>query len=343
VINTDQCPTLYHVYFETGGSFVAPSFVNRITVTDNVQDEGQACYLVATQLGSFYYQKQGAGFSSMLDLSGNDWINYHVGGGSAGEYRGIPNLGTFAHPGYTNSTSALVYNGPVKATVSSQTTDGLWALRWEFYPRFARLTVTKAAGAFWMLYEGTPGGTYNPATDFWVRSSGQRLTDNTLFVGDITSPEWVYFGDNASRRFLYLAHDEDDDLEDQYWNMENNMTVFGFGRQYATDGRLLTQVPARMTLGFGEDTLAAVSTIDGSFRDLSVSIGSPQSSGGAPPPPPSSIVSDNFNSASLNTGLWTAVNPRGDASFSQNGSQLVIGVPAGPAHDRGRAGTPFRA
>jgi hypothetical protein len=88
-----------------------------------------------------------------------------------------------------------------------------------------------------------------------------------------------------------------------------------------------------MTLGFGEDTLQAVSTIDGSFRDLGVSIGAPASSGGAPPPPPSSIVSDNFNGASLNTGLWTAVNPRGDAAFSQNGSQLVISVPAGLEHD----------
>ncbi len=323
----------YQVYFETGGSFVAPAFTNRVTVTDNVQDEGQASYLVSTQLASFYYHKQGAGFSSMVDLSGNDWINYHVGGGSAGEYRGIPNLGAIAHPGYTNSTSTLTSTGPLKTTVSSQSTDGLWALRWEFYPRFARLTVTKVAGAFWMLYEGTPGGTYDPATDFWVRSSGQRLTDNALFVGDIAAPEWAYFGDSGSRRFLYLAHHEDDNLEDQYWNMENNMTVFGFGRQYATDGRLLTQVPARMTIGFGEDTLQAVSTINGSFRDLGVSIGSPASSGGAPPPPPASIVSDNFNGASLNTGLWTAIDPRGDATFSQNGSHLVIGVPAGVDHD----------
>ncbi|MBK7260179.1 MAG: hypothetical protein IPI01_20715 [Ignavibacteriae bacterium] len=60
----------------------------------------------------------------MVDLGGNDWINYHVGGGSAGEYRGIPNLGAIAHPGYTNSTSTLTSTGPLKATVSSQSTDG---------------------------------------------------------------------------------------------------------------------------------------------------------------------------------------------------------------------------
>ncbi len=323
----------YHVYFETAGGFASPSFANRITVTDNVQDEGEACYLVSTQLASYYYQKQGAGFSSIVDLNGNDWLNYHVGGGSAGEYRGLPNLGPFGHPGYTNSTSTLVTNGPIKATVSSQTTDGLYALTWEFYPRFAKLTVTKAAGPFWLLYEGTPGGAYNPTRDFWVRSSGQRSTDDIQVVGDIAGPEWAYFGDDLSKRFLYLAHHEDDNLEDQYWNMENNMTVFGFGRQYATTTQLITQVPTHMTIGFGEDTLQAVTTIDGSFRDLGVNAGTPETSGGVTPPPPTGIVSDNFNAASLNTGLWTRTDPRSDATFTMTGSQLAIAVPAGAVHD----------
>jgi hypothetical protein len=322
----------FHVYFETAAGFVAPVFTNRITVTDNVQDEGQASFLVATQLAQYYYHKQGAGFSSIVDLNGNDWLNYHVGGGSAGEYRGLPNLGPFAHPGYTNATSTLVTNGPIKAMVSSSSTDGLYGLTWEFYPRFARLTVTKAGGPFWLLYEGTPGGSYDPARDFWVRSSGQRSIDNALSVGDIAGPEWVYFGDNLSKRFLFLAHHEDDNLEDQYWNMENNMTVFGFGRQYSTDGRLLTQVPTHMTIGFGEDTLQAVGTIDGSFRDIGVSVGAPQSSGGGTPPP-TGIVSDNFNGASLNTGLWTKVDPQGGASFTMSGSQLNIAVPGSVEHD----------
>ncbi|MBK7260180.1 MAG: hypothetical protein IPI01_20720 [Ignavibacteriae bacterium] len=49
-----------------------------------------------------------------------------------------------------------------------------------------------------------------------------------------------------------------------------------------------------------KDTLQAVSTINGSFRDRQQHR-TPGSSGGAPPSM-ASIVSDNFNGASLNTG-----------------------------------------
>ncbi|MFN0156602.1 MAG: carbohydrate binding domain-containing protein [Bacteroidota bacterium] len=48
---------------------------------------------------------------------------------------------------------------------------------------------------------------------------------------------------------------------------------------------------------------------------------------------PSSIVSENFNSPSLNTGLWTFINPRNDATASLNGNQLTVPVPAGTSHD----------
>jgi hypothetical protein len=34
--------------------------------------------------------------------------------------------------------------------------------------------------------------------------------------------------------------------------MENNMTVFGFGRQYRCCDRYLTAVPAKLTIGFAE-------------------------------------------------------------------------------------------
>jgi hypothetical protein len=323
----------FHVYFETATGFTASSFANLVTVTDNVVDEGQSSFLVTTQSASYYYHKQGAGFSSILDSGGQDWLNYHVGGGSAGEYRGIPNMGVWAHPGYTNSSSSLSSSGPLKATVASQTTDGVWKLIWEFYPMFARMTLKQAGGPYWMLYEGTPNSTYNPTTGFWVRSSGQRLTDDGFFVGDIPSPEWVYFGDRSISRFLFLAHHEDDNLEDQYWNMENNMTVFGFGRQYATTTPLMTTAPAHLTIGFGEDTLQAVTTINSAYRDLAVTPGTPEINGGSPPPPPAGIISDNFNAGSLNTSLWSFINPLGDATVSMSGTQARISIPAGSSHD----------
>ncbi len=63
--------------------------------------------------------------------------------------------------------------------------------------------------------------------------------------------------------------------------------------------------------------------------DTNKIIGASFISGGTP----STIVSDNFNAPSLNTGLWTVVNPRGDATFSLTGTQLAVTVPAGISHD----------
>jgi uncharacterized repeat protein (TIGR01451 family) len=44
-------------------------------------------------------------------------------------------------------------------------------------------------------------------------------------------------------------------------------------------------------------------------------------------------VSDDFHAATLNTGLWTFVNPVGDGTMSLNGTQLLLTTPAGPTHD----------
>jgi uncharacterized repeat protein (TIGR01451 family) len=56
------------------------------------------------------------------------------------------------------------------------------------------------------------------------------------------------------------------------------------------------------------------------------------SSAGAP-------VTDNFNTSTLNTGLWTFVNPVGDGSFSMTGTQLKLNVPAAANHVPGLNGT----
>jgi regulation of enolase protein 1 (concanavalin A-like superfamily) len=48
---------------------------------------------------------------------------------------------------------------------------------------------------------------------------------------------------------------------------------------------------------------------------------------------PSGIVSDDFHQSALNTGLWTFIDPVGDGSYSTNGTQLLLSVPAGTSHD----------
>ncbi len=58
------------------------------------------------------------------------------------------------------------------------------------------------------------------------------------------------------------------------------------------------------------------------------------------------IVSDDFNSSQLDTGVWTFVNPLGDASYSMSGSQVRLAVPSGRCArrlDDGESGPPDHA
>jgi hypothetical protein len=48
---------------------------------------------------------------------------------------------------------------------------------------------------------------------------------------------------------------------------------------------------------------------------------------------PSGIVSDDFNVCTLDGSVWTLVDPLGDASFTMNGTQALLSVPAGVNHD----------
>ena len=46
-----------------------------------------------------------------------------------------------------------------------------------------------------------------------------------------------------------------------------------------------------------------------------------------------SPISDDFNACALDTALWTFVNPVGDGSYTINGTQLRITVPANVSHN----------
>jgi hypothetical protein len=48
--------------------------------------------------------------------------------------------------------------------------------------------------------------------------------------------------------------------------------------------------------------------------------------------PPPTIVSDEFNTLSLNS-VWTFINPRGDAAYTMTGSRISISIPDGTNHD----------
>ncbi|MBI1878025.1 MAG: hypothetical protein HYR94_07330 [Chloroflexi bacterium] len=278
----------FYLYFDTtaNGPFVPLVVSPQITMTDNISHEGELSFKIQTQNATYYYHKQGAGFASMEDQQGIDWIGFHPdpGSRSAGEFRGIPNLGDFAHPGYTNSTSSLSSQGPLKAILHSETTDGSGELIWEMYPYYAKMTLLKkGANPYWFLYEGTPNGQLDLVKDFVVRSTGVKTDASTSWEGDIPAPEWVYFGDSDVNRVIFQAHHEDDSIVDSYRQMENNMTVFGFGRKLTGTTRFLTQVPAHFTIGFAESSTSAPNVINSAFRDLVVLLGQPEA---LPPPGP---------------------------------------------------------
>jgi hypothetical protein len=250
-----------------------------VSLVDGIEDEGQESYRIVTPNATWFYHKQGAGFSSLLDADGLDWLSYHPGEGSAGEYRGIPNMGHpegYCHPGKQESRSRLLASGPLCVSILSESNDGVMRCRWDVFPGYARLTVLRMRTPYWFLYEGTPGGNPDGALDeeegYCVLSDGTCSPLSDEWEGPLPKPEWVYFGAGNVERVLYLAHHEADDEIDSYWPMEHNMTVFGFGRLGLE--KYMKRVPAQFTVGFCPDGTfeAARSAIDSAFRPLQVAI-----------------------------------------------------------------------
>ncbi len=251
----------YYVYFDivrTGSAKPAPPTpTSNVTTTDNISYKGQSTIKLQTTNGTYYYHKEGGGFASYIDSAGQDWISFEPTGGSAGNFRGIPNLvhpDSLFHPGDRNVTSTLTVNGPIKAVIDSVSNDGAWATQWAIYPNYAHLTVTKkpATQAYWFLYEGVPGGAIELQRDFYTLPNGLRKQIDTEFAQDIAGDEWIYFGDSQKNIVLYVASGQDDTHADSHRVMEGNMTVFGFGRR--TTNKYLQQAPATFTFAFAPNT-----------------------------------------------------------------------------------------
>ncbi len=234
----------------------------QISVKDD-NDEGQDCFKVSTPNVTYYFQKKAGGFSSIVDKDGNDWVGYKPGGGSGGEYRGIPNLGGCCHPGYPSGgegvpmSSTLTGNAANKVTIESKSADGKWHTRWDFYATHATLTVLKAASKYWVLYEGTPGGSWESGSDYLIFSDGSKKKGSEAnFEKALSGPEWVYFGDGKIKRgLLYIQHTPDQE-KDVFWSF-GNMTVFGFGRCAKGTCFALSKTPNEYTIALLDENSAA--------------------------------------------------------------------------------------
>jgi hypothetical protein len=249
-----------------------------VTVNENAVRENLDSVLVASPSGSYYYHKQGAGFASLVDREGKDWISYRPGGGSAGEFRGIPNAihpeGGF-HPGAEGCESRVLADGPLMVRIVSRCGGDAWEGQWDIFPGFAQFTMLKAGHPYWFLYEGTPGGQLDVEGDYWAMSDGARRPVKDDWQGKVPTPRWVYFGDAALRRVLFVVHHDDDGAFDQFWQMEGNMTVFGFGRQYRCCEKSLTKTPAQFTIGLVESNghPEIRERVEGAYRNLLITKG----------------------------------------------------------------------
>jgi PKD repeat protein len=112
---------------------------------------------------------------------------------------------------------------------------------WIFYPTFAKMKLNSIGGTdgkYWILYEGTPGGKVTANDSLYLSNNNKYSAnaDNPFGENDIKNTsekaagsEWAYITDSNLDRSIFLAI-TDDEVRDNYYQLEDNMTVLGFGR-----------------------------------------------------------------------------------------------------------------
>ena len=232
--------------------------------------EGRPHYLVRTPTANYYLDRAGGGLSRLIDPAGNDWIDFRrepwneYPASAASAYRGLPNLvfggeyGGAGHPGHDQMESMVV--GPNQ--IRSRTPDGAWSWLWTFDAFQGALTVeqTPDGAPYWFLYEGTPGGFWDPANYYYVTGDDLRVRHETpdFYKHESHFGTWptVAFGHRASPHALFIEQASRDALPDVVGYLgnsdagvasKNGMVVAGLGRNAQTEP-LLT---GRQTFRFG--------------------------------------------------------------------------------------------
>jgi len=228
---------------------------SRILVEHLDDFQGQPAIRITGPAATWVFHKQGAALASIFDSDGADWISYRPEGGAEGHFRGFPNLihpeGDF-HPGGENSDLEILYENGEHVGLRAATRDGEWEALWDITAGRAQFTVTKAPRPYWVLYEGTPGGSLDLDHDYYLLPDSPPSPVTESFARDLPGTEWIAFGDDRLGRVLYLVQHHDDDKLDQFYEMQSAMTVFGFGREHRCCGKYLESIPATYTIGFLE-------------------------------------------------------------------------------------------
>jgi hypothetical protein len=251
------------------GTFVSCLAAAQVTFREDTY-EGARHFVVTTPAATYWYDRAGGGLSRLIDRDGHDWISFRREpwnqnpASAAAAYRGLPNFvfggpdGGAGHPGFTQCVSVQAGN-----TIITESKSGDWRWVWTFAATHARVRLERAGGPYWFLYEGTPGGSYQPRNWYWGDDRGgprTELPDHLAGSRAIANRHWAYFGSTAAPRILVLAQHEADDIPGAFSVMGNTadglaapdgMTVFGFGRGRDPVG-LMRGAPRTWTLGFLE-------------------------------------------------------------------------------------------
>jgi FG-GAP-like repeat len=247
-----------------------PEKVGSVKISEST-DEGFEAFKIETATATYYYQKEAGGISSMLDKEGTDWIAWRDMGKDeypkslAGDYRGIPNCvrdGT-THPGFTQCNSRQINAN----TIESESKNGKWKYRWEFYDDYAKMTWLKVSGEkYWFLYEGPIDGFYDPKKQLWGNNKdGVRTDKPKLHIGEGVEDKWdfVYFGSTKGKETFYCSTNEDNDqtpdlvafADNDFEKPTDGMMVFGFGRGKNNAGHYIK--PMSFYIGFLQENIQA--------------------------------------------------------------------------------------
>jgi hypothetical protein len=212
-------------------------------------------FRIKTANATYLYDRAGGGFSSILDKYNTEWVGFRPGegkvpGSAAADFRGIPNLvfrgsdNGAGHPGFEQCISHI--SAPRQITTTS--ISGIWKWRWSFREDYVQLELLQidTARSYWFLYEGIPGGAFDPSKQFWGNNLDGLRKDAPPIGSDKTANgfwNWAFFGHQDYPALLYIVHLTPDGQNDTFSYMgasregidsAEGMVVFGFGRKGAT-------------------------------------------------------------------------------------------------------------
>ena len=204
------------------------------------------------------------------------------------------------------------------------------------YTEGTAVTLTAVAGAGWEFtdWSGDLSGTQNPANLVINANSVVSATFDIDTTAPIISDIQVIPGDTSAT----VSWSTDELTTGVVDYGETSSYEFGF----VEDTALLQNHTITLT-GLNPDTthhlqITAMDNANNSAVSSDVSFITTSDSGtantsGASDSGTSDIQSDDFHANTLDTTIWTFVDPLNDGSVTVNGTQALISVPAGTSHD----------